>query len=305
MPVFGKLAAEGARRVGQMSPNKQRAAALAAVLAIAGADGALNALEGSPTVTTEAGEASVTRVFSMPPKECHGGYDVEVNGAKAKINKAIPILPDNWASIEFNGKVTAEVCNSSDPNKSAYTVVIMDKGDDRHVTATLAPDAFTTTIYQTNPTDAGAYKYDNSIVGAAVENFSNFAKSIPVGVEMTGADAVQNTLRGLALEQAFADASGACGATAWEPLRPIYEEQLVSQVVDNNNLYADQAHQITADDVTVNTPEPSQIQFETQYSDDLEKIEKDFNDDGLTLTAASVSMANCTLNTNMQVQGSR
>lgn len=233
-------------------------------------------------VALNGGKGTVTNVYVMPPKECHGGYDAKIEGAKAEINTRIKLgglrIPTTVrASETFNGTIANQVCNTG-----INGTEVINK-QTHHVTVTIGKEALTTMVFQKNPADPNAFTADNGIGVALYKNLANNVKTLPGGVDVKGPDQLQNRLRGWALLEAFDTSSQACGETAWKYLRSPYAEEIKKDVVAKNNTYAD--YKITEQDVTVAVPET--VDLATQYGPQLHRTKDALREQNINITNVS------------------
>lgn len=282
----------------QIAAGKMIAAGLAGSIVVGGAvvHEIFSGVEKEKTIVSKGGQ--LKSVFVMEEKECHGGYIATVN-AKSELNikKKIPFtnikVPTTLrASEEFTGDVTNEVCNTG---VDGERVTDLDTGK---IHITIPAEAFTTTVYETNPADAKAWKSDNGFGAAMMKNIGNLVKVLPGGVDAKGGDQLQAKLRGEAKTAAYEVSAKSCGVKAWDILRQPYAEEIKESVVRENN-QAIGAKQITEADVTVDLPE--KIEFDTQYTKQFEDMQIAAKKHGVNFTLQDPAKVRCRANPNIKV----
>lgn len=253
--------------------------------------------------SADGGRGTIEDVYTLPPKECHGGYDVMIEGARGRLHVEADLkiytqeLLD--AHMTFNGKMTAEVCNASDPELAQAQLEITTENGERKIEATIAPEALTTTVYATNPEQV-VNVWGGNVVTMAGDTFANIVKALPGDLDIRSMDKMQSRLAGLAFLAAAKTTSEACGPQAWELLREPYAQQVAEGIVAHYNV--DREHPISIDDVTVNVPEADQVKFTTQYTDQLNDKKEEMEKQNISWSAPDVSESDCEAAPNIQVE---
>lgn len=309
--MLGRRSAESGRLGGSFA---RRTKGLVGVAALALASGGLYGLQNRTEegLSIDGGTATLEAVWSMPGKECHGGYEVMVEGAVAEAEVALDLgvissipgvstVTTYKASETMNGLVTNEICNAESPELLEQQLIIEDGPDGRKLTLNVEADAFTSTVYLTDPTDPGLFTSDNNFVAGVHDAFANVVKSLPGGLDVEGPDRISSQLRGYAMLGAFDTSSRGCGQLAWGLLRPLYAHELQIAVAADNNAF-DPDIPVDPEDVTVNLP--SEVTFTNQYTDQFKEIRGEIEAGGVNVSYPSAESLseNCKAAPDVQVE---
>lgn len=256
-------------------------------VALGGVHSARYILEHEATVNQ--GTGTVTTVYKMPRKDCYGGYDTGIKGAKAELDGK-KFFGVGKVSQTFNGSISNIVCNTGVDGQITIDTA-------KHTAAvTVPPEALTTIVFQTSPDDPNAWTSDFGVLAGVKRNFDTFVKTLPGGIDAKGSDETESKVRGWALSGAYKLSSEQCGAAAGPYVMPIIQSGIKQQVADNSKLYG--STEIPAENVTVNTP--TSVAFRNQYSDQFDKLQKDLESHGVTLTVGT--SGTCMPATDVEVQ---
>jgi hypothetical protein len=234
----------------------------------------------------------IKAVYLLPANVCHGGVDARLN-AKTEVNKLFHVvgltIPSTArASETLNDDLTAQVCNTG----KAQGERILDPKN-HHVTVNIPSEAFTTVVYQTDPSNKNAWTSDYGIASMIQQNFGNFVKTLPAGLDYKGGDVKTNVLRGETLLYASEIMSKACVPNAWPTLKPGYAEEVRKDIVETNNNSLG-ATKITEADVTVNLPDT--IMPNNQYTEKFNGLRKDAEAKGVKFTGTDPAKVPCVNN---------
>jgi hypothetical protein len=270
----------------------------AAVLVLGGVgSGFLSNCEGMVETSSqvEGGKATILDTYSLQ-NTTYGGMDVLVEDATARIDHKVDItgpLPGGpidvgaWALAEYNGVVSAEVRVNDDPEKAQAEREIDFSGDRPHITLTVPSEAFSTIVYEKNPSDSDSFRDDKGAAWALFDGFADLVDGLPGHLRVSGSDETGNVLRSLARGAAYYTATEGCADEVWPHLDSIIEENMIAEIVDDHNFYnrdepKDQL--ITAADVTVILPSAEEIQLPDQYQNWREETKAEFEKAGVNLT---------------------
>ncbi|HSH18784.1 MAG TPA: hypothetical protein VK978_05370 [Candidatus Saccharimonadales bacterium] len=236
------------------------------------------------TESSRLGEGTITDAWTMPAKACHGGYEVDVRGAHARLNVQMDLGFMSQevfdAHMTYKGSMTAEVCHVDDPEKTQAQLLISQKDGEPVITATIAADAFMTTVYPTNPADPGSYVWGGNVVAMAGDSLANAIKALPGNLDMKSADELRSKLQGVAYLAGTRTVAEACGSQAWDLLDEDYAKEVAKGIMADYNI--DRAVPVKLENITVDVPAPGKIRFTTQYADQL-------NEQAAQLTAANIT----------------
>jgi len=272
------------------------------------ATGVVWGLEGAveTDATIDGGHGTVKEWYNLAPFECHGGYKTHIADAMAKFDHRVNIgpfhnIPTSMSASEtFNGDLMVVTCNAQDTTQARAQETIDDTGKQRKITLALTPDAFSTIVYQVDPSDDKAFTSDNGLLWSLAKDFANTVKALPGGLDFHGPDALDNKERGWALEAAMDTATKACGPTAFSIGRDAYAQELTDEIVHQNNMYNKQ-RLVSNKNVTVEMPEAKDMHLSNQYSADLAKTKDLLKKNGIVVTAPSASKAKCEADPNAKV----
>lgn len=231
------------------------------------------------TATAEGGAGEVTDVFAIPPKTCFGGVETEVEAVRAKLaitrqalGVNLPTAGVDWWSQDLYGQIDSEVCVSDVEDVDVRSRTL--NRETNHVTIRLTEEALTMThsvdqVRQRYVSDHGPASTWEALFDETVKSVSN--------ANLGAVDSRESLLRGLANLRAFELVSGECGPAAWDLLKPILEEAIIQ---DELNEAARQGVERTRDQVTVELPETVSY-LDHQYSEDVADIANQIKENGL------------------------